>query len=131
MFRRIYILDYIIYLTEKFTLNAQHSSNQATTLVSFQNDFCTFFQTRTRITASTAFVYLKGLLTVNTEKTMVEMERKVESASKQQLAHFISNSPWDTEPLIQQIQKSVFATLNPKGDQSAALIIALKTQRSS
>ena len=74
MFRRIYILVYIIYLTEKFTLNAQHSSNQATTLVSFQNDFCTFFQTRTRITASTAFVYLKGLLTVNTEKTKVEMD---------------------------------------------------------
>ena len=115
----------------KFTLNAQHISNQATTLVSFHNDFCKFFQTRTRSMASTAFVYLKGLLTVDTEKTMAEMERKVESANKQQLAHFISNSPWDTEPLIQEIQKSVVATLNPKGDQSAALIIALKTQRSS
>ena len=122
----IYIIILALYnqgVKMKFTLNAQHISNQATTLVSFHNDFCKFFQTRTRSMASTAFVYLKGLLTVDTEKTMAEMERKVESANKQQLAHFISNSPWDTEPLIQQIQKRVVATLNPKGNQSAALII--------
>ena len=82
----------------KFTLNAQHISNQATTLVSFHNDFCKFFQTRTRSMASTAFVYLKGLLTVDTEKTMAEMERKVESANKQQLALLFQTHPGIQSP---------------------------------
>ena len=106
-----------------FTLKAQDISNQASALVNFHKGFCNFFHTRTRSMATTALDYLKGLLTVDTEKTMAEMERKVEATNKQQLGHFISNSPWDAEPLIHEIQKSVVATLNPKGKQSAALII--------
>jgi len=37
---------------------------------------------------------MKGLITVE-EKTMAEMERKVDSVDKQRLGHFISNSPWE------------------------------------
>jgi len=42
--------------------------------------------------ASTALSYLKGLLIVDTEKNMAEMERQVQTANKQQLAHLSLNS---------------------------------------
>jgi len=107
----------------KFELKPQDIANQATSLVNFHDRFCDFFQTRTRTMAGAALDYLRGLLTVNTEKTMAEMERRVDSADKQQLGHFISNSPWDEEPMIEEIQRSVVATINPDGKEDAALII--------
>jgi SRSO17 transposase len=73
--------------------------------------------------AATALDYLKGLLIVDTEKTMAEMERKVDSVDKQRLGHFISNSPWDEGPMIEEIQRSVVDTINPEGKEDAALII--------
>lgn len=107
----------------KFALKSQDISNQATSLVNFHQRFCKFFQTRTRSMATAAFDYLKGLLVVDTEKTMAEMERRVDTADKQQLGHFISNSPWDEEPLMEEIQRSVVATINADGKENAALII--------
>lgn len=106
-----------------FALKSQDVSKQKLSLVDFHQRFSNFFQTRTRSMAATALTYLKGLLLVSTEKTMAEMERKVEAADRQQLGYFISNSPWDTEPLVKEIQKSVVSTLNPTGDKSVALII--------
>lgn len=107
----------------KFALNSQDISNQAASMVNFHKRFCNFFQTRTRCMALAALDYLKGLLTVDTEKTMAEMERRVDSVNKQQLGHFISNSPWDDEPLVEEIQRSVVDTINPEGKEDAALII--------
>jgi hypothetical protein len=107
----------------KFELKPQDIANQATSLVNFHNRFCNFFQTRTRNMAAAALDYLRGLLTVDTEKTMAEMERRVDSADKQQLGHFISNSPWDEESMIEEIQRSVVATINPDSKEDAALII--------
>lgn len=106
-----------------FALKSQDISNQRSSLVNFHQRFSNFFQTKTRNMATTALAYLKGLLLVDTEKTMAEMERKIEATNKQQLGHFISNSPWETEPLVEEIQKNVLATLNPEGKESAALII--------
>ena len=107
----------------KFELKSQDISNQAGSLVNFHKRFCIFFQTRTRSMAATALDYLKGLLTVDTEKTMAEMERRVDSVNKQQLGHFISNSPWNEELMILEIQRSVVAAINPEGKEDAAIII--------
>ena len=107
----------------KFTLKSQDISNQATSLLNFHERFSKFFQTRTRSMTGAALDYLKGLLIVDTEKNMAEMERRVESVNKQKLGHFISNSPWDEEPMIEEIQRSVVTTINPEGREDAALII--------
>lgn len=106
-----------------FALKSQNISNQESSLVNFHQRFCNFFQTKTRSMATTALSYLKGLLIVDTEKNMAEMERQVKTANKQQLGHFISNSPWDPEPMIEEIQRSVVDTINPAHRDSAALII--------
>lgn len=106
-----------------FALKSQDISNQESSLVNFYQRFCSFFQTRTRSVASTALSYLKGLLIVDTEKNMAEMERQVQAANKQQLGHFISNSPWDAESMLEEIQRSVVDAINPERTESAALII--------
>ena len=107
----------------KFTLTAQDISNQATSLVDFPKRFCPFFLTKTRSMAATALDYLKGLLIVEREKNMAEMERRVDLVDKQQLGHFISNSPWNEGLLIEEIQRSVVDTINPEGKEDGALII--------
>lgn len=107
----------------KFRLTSQDIANQAASLVNFHKRFAHFFQTRTRSMADAALDYMKGLITVDTEKTMAEMERKVDSVNKQRLGHFISNSPWDDGPMIEEVQRSVVATINPEGKEDAALII--------
>lgn len=107
----------------KFTLKSEDISNQAESLLNFHKRFYKFFQTRTRCMATAALDYLKGLLIVDTEKNMAEMERRVDSADKQQLGHFISNSPWDEESMIGELQRSVVATINPEGKEDAALVI--------
>jgi SRSO17 transposase len=107
----------------KFALKSEDIFKQESSLVNFHNRFCDFFQTRTRSVAITALDYLKGLFIVDTEKTIAEMERQVDSADKQRLGHFISNSPWDEVPMIEEIQRSVVAAINPEGKEGAALII--------
>jgi SRSO17 transposase len=66
---------------------------------------------------------MKGLLVVETEKTMAQMERRLDDVCKQKLGHFISNSPWDDTPLIQEIQRCVVAEINPNQVEDGALII--------
>jgi len=106
-----------------FALKSQDIANQESSLVNFCQRFCSFFQTRTRSVSSTALSYLKGLLIVDSEKNIAEMERQVKAANKQQLGHFISNSPWDEESMIEEIQRSVVDAINPEGKEDAALII--------
>jgi SRSO17 transposase len=107
----------------KFTIKSKDIFNLTTSLVNFHELFAKYFQTRTRSMSSVALDYLKGLFIVNTEKNMAEMERRVDTANKQQLGHFISNSPWDDTPLIEEIQRSVVSAINQDGSQEAALII--------
>ncbi len=58
----------------KFELKLQDIVNQATSLIGFYNRFRIFFKTRTPTMAAEALNYFRGLLMVNREETMVEME---------------------------------------------------------
>ena len=106
-----------------FAIKIEHVSDQIKSLIEFHQYFSKFFQTRTRCMEQTALEYMKGLLIVETEKTMAQMERRLDEVCKQKLGHFISNSPWDDTPLIQEIQRSVVTTLDPDQTEDGALII--------
>ena len=71
--------------------------------------FSQFFQTRACIMAAAALDYFRGLLTVNTEKTMAEMERRVDPANN-----------W---------QRAVVATIHLDCKEAAALIINESSRR--
>lgn len=86
-----------------FELSAHDIQKHAHTLVEFYGKFAEFFLTSTRSVASHALDYLKGILLLEGRRNMSRMSAKVTDKNKQSLSHFISNSPWKDEPLIEAI----------------------------
>ena len=67
----------------------------------FLNRHGHFFRTRTRDNATVARRYLRGLAQAE-DCTFESMAAVVEGGCAQQFQHFISNSPWDHEPVVAQ-----------------------------
>ena len=79
-----------------------------------------FFRTRTRDNAAVARRYLRGLAQAE-DCTFESMAAVVEDGCAQQFQHFISESPWDHEPVVAQIGRDADALLG--GKSTSALII--------
>lgn len=73
----------------------------------FLNGFSNLFMTKTRSSAEQALQYAQGLLLVLERKHMSNMEKTVPGCDQQSLQHFISNSQWDEEGVIAEIQKRI------------------------
>ena len=87
----------------------------------FQDRHGHFFRTRTRHNAAVARRYLRGLAQAE-ECTFESMAAVVEDGCAQQFQHFISNSPWDHEPVVAQIGADADRLLG--GKPTSALILA-------
>src|SRR5271163_1494728 len=79
-----------------------------------------FFRTRTRNNVAVARRYLRGLAQAE-DCTFESMATVVEDGCPQQFQHFISNSPWDHEPVVAQIGQDADRLLG--GKPTDALII--------
>jgi SRSO17 transposase len=92
----------------------------AEAFVTFIDRFGHFFRTRTRDNAGVARAYLQGLAQAE-DCTFESMAAVVENGCAQRFQHFISQSPWDHEPVVAQIARDADALLGGKPD--SALII--------
>jgi len=79
-----------------------------------------FFRTRTRDSTAVARRYLHGLAQAE-DCTFEAMAAVVEEGDAQQFQHFISNSPWNHEPVVAQIARDADRLLG--GKPTSALII--------
>jgi SRSO17 transposase len=70
------------------------------------------FRTQTRETSENAWTYLRGLLTMDQERTFASIARRVEGAEtdRQRIQHFMSASPWSAQAVLEQIRAAVAAT---------------------
>lgn len=86
------------------------------------------FTTRTHDTSEYAFVYLRGLLTMDTKRNYVNIARRVIDLEDdgQNIQHFMSDSPWLASSVFAQIQAEVcqrselvggMLTLDESGDK--------------
>jgi SRSO17 transposase len=73
----------------------------------FHGEFGDFFCTPTKGVAPQALDYLKGQLLLESRRNMSSMSVEVVDTDEQCLFHFISNSPWEDEPLIERLLESV------------------------
>src|SRR5215470_8328055 len=73
------------------------------------------FRTRGRDNSAVARRYLQGLAQAET-CTFEGMAVVVEGACAQQFQHFISNSPWQHEPVVEQFARDVDDTVGGKPD---------------
>jgi len=87
---------------------------------SFIGRYGGFFRTRTRDNAAVAERTLQGLAQAE-EATFAAMATVVEQGCEQQFQHFISNSPWRHEPVVEQIGRDADRLLG--GKPTSALII--------
>lgn len=69
--------------------------------------FC--FRTRTADTSEYAYYYLRGILTMETERNYANIARRVIAPDDdgQGLQHFMSDSPWSAQPVFDQIQTEI------------------------
>lgn len=92
--------------------------------------FRTCFTTKTRDTSEYAYVYLRGLLTMDTKRNYVNIARRVIDPEDdgQNLQQFMSDSPWADQTVFQQIQAEIgqrpelaggILTLDESGDKRA------------
>jgi SRSO17 transposase len=74
----------------------------SSSFISYFNCFSDFFQTRTRNCADQGALYLKGLVQAE-KKNMERMAEMVPESNEQALQHFVSNSPWDANAVMDQV----------------------------
>ncbi len=86
------------------------------------------FMTKTRDTSEHAFVYLRGLMTMDNERNYANIARRVidQDDDGQNIQQFMSDSPWSANPVFEQIQTEInhhpklndgMLTLDESGDK--------------
>jgi SRSO17 transposase len=79
-------------------------------LLGFYRRFRACFNTRTHNGGSHAWCYWRGQLTMKERRNFANIERRVKPESDgQNLQHFMSDSPWSSQAVYQQIQKEIRA----------------------
>jgi SRSO17 transposase len=73
----------------------------------FHQRFAGYFATKTRTMAHRAKQYLQGQLQYERWGNMVQFEKIVPDSDHQSLQHFASNSPWEDEPILDDVCKNV------------------------
>jgi SRSO17 transposase len=86
----------------------------------FSDRYRRFFRSKTRDSAAVAARYLRGLAQAG-DCTFASMANVVDQGCAQQFQHFISNSPWEHEPVLAQISRDADRLLG--GKPTSALII--------
>jgi SRSO17 transposase len=72
----------------------------------FYDRFSACMRTKTRDTSEYGFHYISGLLRMENKRTMANIGRKT-NTSKQNIQHFMSNSPWSGPRLVSEIQSEI------------------------
>ena len=77
-------------------------------------------RTKTRDTSYYGHQYISGLIRMETKRNMTNIARKTD-VSPQNMQHFISNSPWSAQALIESIQSDI-ATRSEFQEESVLLL---------
>jgi SRSO17 transposase len=75
-------------------------------LSNFYNRYSMLIRTQTRDTSGYGICYISGLLRMETDRNFANVGRKTKM-SGQNIQHFMSNSPWSGEGLIEAIQNEI------------------------
>lgn len=115
---------------QRWGLPKEVVSDLAGRLYSFWSRFRGCFKTKTRDTSENAWIYLRGLLTMETKRNYSNIVRRVVGIDEdgQNIQQFMSDSPWSGKAVFDQIQKEIqqypglaggMLTLDESGDECA------------
>lgn len=102
---------------ERWGVSAAMAERLADQLRTTWQRFRSCFTTQTRDTSEYAWVYLRGLLTMETDRTFANIARRVldPTADGQNLQQFMTDSPWSAQAVLRQVRAELTATLGPPG----------------
>jgi SRSO17 transposase len=110
-----------LYDPRRWGLSAEAIAALGERLYTFWQRFHGCFTTRTRDPSEHAYDYLRGQLTMETERNFATMARTLSGGDGQALQHFMSHSPWSGPAVCEQIQAEIKAT--PALAQGGPLIL--------
>jgi SRSO17 transposase len=98
-----------------FNDNSNPLRRVSSEFVYYYNGFSSFFKTQTRSCHDKAEQYFKGLVQSN-KKNMERMAEVVPDSDDQSLQHFLSNSKWDEELVINKVAHDANQLIGGKKD---------------
>jgi len=112
-----YLYHKIQYLDEGIRMNSMSLCDRdinTKELNKFHLNYADQFETKTRTLKNQALQYLQGIFLERGRGNMTSYAKNVKGSNNQKFQHFISDSQWDTEPIIDQIQKDVTNLIGDK-----------------
>jgi SRSO17 transposase len=91
---------------ERWGLSLEAIGDLGDRLERFWRYYGQWTRTQTRDTSAYGLSYVSGLLRMKGKRTMVEIAREAQIA-EQNMQHFMSNSPWSGQALIEQVQQAI------------------------
>jgi len=87
----------------------------------FHESYASFFQNGTKSVAKSAKDYVHGQLFTKQGSNLTQYCREVPGSDYEAMQHFISDSPWDDEEIISQLQSDVCNLLGDSNDGALVL----------
>ena len=84
----------------------------------FHQHFAPYFATKTRTMAEQAKHYIHGQLLSQQRGNMQQFEKIIPESNQQSMYHFVSNSPWGEEAVIESIQATITERIGDEEDGS-------------
>lgn len=101
--------DGTLYDGDRWGLSRETVEKLAQRLMEFWERFQNCFRTKTHDTSKYGYCYLKGLLRMQEERNFSRVGREA-GVSEQNMQHFMSESTWSAEAVIEQIQNDIAST---------------------
>ena len=96
-------------------------------VASLGDDLYTFWEgyrsclvTKTRDTSEQAYVHMRGQLTMDGQRNFAHIDERITGCDGQAMQHFMSNSPWSSRSVFEQLQKEISQT---DGVQAGSVVI--------
>ena len=98
----------------EFSLSAKDLDGSHDKLQCFHDGYTLHFLTKTRNMAKQSFQYIQGKLLGKGRGNMCSYAKDVPDCNNQSLQHFVSNSPWKHQPVLDHIQRDVIDAIGDK-----------------
>ena len=91
----------------KFNVRVKHLDQSLDKLTHLHGGYTLHFVSKTRNVVKQSFQYIQGKLLEKGNGNMCRYANTIPDCNNQSLQHFVSDSPWDHEPVLDHIQRDV------------------------
>ena len=91
----------------KFNLHVKDLDQSLDKLTHLHGGYISHFVSKTRNVVKQSFQYIQGKLLEQGKGNMCRYAKSVPDCNNQSLQHFVSDSPWEHEPVLDHIQRDV------------------------